>query len=139
MKDIDIEKLEARRASLRQEFSRIGELRLGSLFFRHRRCGKKSCVCADPKHPGHGQWVVSKITDGKTVMSTVPIEKLLPQVREQLAEGRHFWRLCAEFAETSDELAQGKLRQGQAAAKATAKKGASRKSSKSNSPPKLRH
>ena len=65
-------------------------------------------------------------------MSTVPNEEDLPKVRQQLEEGRRFWKLAEEFAEVSDELSRRKL--SEAEAKATAKKGASRKSSRSKSP-----
>jgi len=64
-------------------------------------------------------------------MSTVPDEEDLPTVRQQLEEGRRFWKLAQEFAEVSDELSRRKL--SEAGAKATAKKGASRKSSRSRS------
>jgi hypothetical protein len=60
------------------------------------------------------------------VMSTVPNEEDLPKVRQQLEEGRRFWKLAQEFAEVSDELSRRKL--SEASAKGEAKKGASRKS-----------
>jgi hypothetical protein len=90
------------------------------------------CVCADPGHPGHGGWIISKKVGGRSVISTVPNEEDLPKVREQLEEGRRFWKLAHDFAEASDELSRGKL--SEADAKATAKKGASKKSSGSRSP-----
>jgi hypothetical protein len=137
MPDQPLDTLESKRATLKDEILHIGELRLGSLFFRHRKCGKPTCACHQPDHPGHGGWVISKTTArGKTVMSTVPGEKLLPRVHAQLAEGQRFWRLCAEFAATSDELAKAQLRQGWAAAEATAKKKTSNRPSARKSSPK---
>ena len=133
MNDTHLEKLESRRAALRQELCEVGELRLGSLFFRYRRCGKKNCACAGPEHPGHGQWVVSKLVKGRTVMRTIPSEELLPEVREQLAEGQRFRSLCTEFADISDELARARLGQGEATSRMRAKKGASKKNSKKKS------
>lgn len=127
MKETHLETLEDKKESLRQELCDIGEIRLGSLFYRYRRCGKKNCACANPEHPGHGQWVVSKAVKGRTVMRTIPAEELLPKVRQQLAEGRRFRDLCTEFAEVSDELARAKLGSGQAPSKEAAKKGASKK------------
>jgi len=70
--------------------------------------------------------VISKKVAGRTVMSTVPSEEQLPVVEQQLEEGRKFWRLAEEFAETSDELSRRQLAKEKAEAKATAKKGASR-------------
>lgn len=129
---IPTEELEQRRILLQEELGRVGGFRLGSLIYRYRRCGKPGCLCADPGHPGHGGWIISKKVAGKTVMSTVPREEQLLLVRQQLEEGRRFWKLAEEFAEVSDELSRRKL--SEAEAKATAKKGASKKSSRSRSP-----
>jgi hypothetical protein len=60
-------------------------------------------------------------------MSTVPSEEQLDVVKQQLAEGRRFWKLAEEFAETSDELNRWRLSKHTAEAKATAKKGASKR------------
>jgi len=126
------EELEQRRAALQEELARLGDLRLGSLVYRYRRCGKPGCHCSNPEHPGHGGWIISKKVRGSTVLSTVPREEQLPLVRQQLEEGRRFWKLAEEFAEVSDELSRRKL--SGASAKADAKKGASRRSSRSRSP-----
>jgi hypothetical protein len=125
------EQLEQGRSVLQEELARVGDFRLGSLIYRYRRCGKPGCLCADLKHPGHGGWVISKKVAGKTVMSTVPREDQLPAIRQQLEEGRRFWKLAEEFAEVSDELSRKRL--SEAEAKATVKKGASRKSSRARS------
>lgn len=127
-----IEELEMRRSTLREQLVEVGELRLGSLIHRYRRCGKPNCVCSDPGHPGHGCWVITKRVAGKNVMSTVPDEEDLPEVRHQLEEGRRFWKLAEEFAEASDELSRRRLKE--AEAKATAKKGGSKKSSRPRLP-----
>ncbi len=127
MAALTTEELEMRRSTLQEELVQVGELRLGSLIHRYRRCGKPNCVCADPAHRGHGCWVITKRVAGKNVMSTVPNEEDLPEVRRQLEEGRRFWKLAEEFAEASDELSRRRLKG--AEAKATAKKGGSKKSS----------
>jgi hypothetical protein len=132
MGTLPTEELETRRSLLQEQLAQVNDLRLGSLIHRYRRCGKPMCACADPGHAGHGGWIVSKSVGGKTVMSTVPNVEDLPKVRQQLEEGRRFWKLAEEFAEVSDELSRRKL--SEAGAKATAKKGASRKSSRHRSP-----
>jgi hypothetical protein len=132
METFPTEELEKRRSLLREELSRMGDLRLGSLIYRYRRCGKPTCVCANEGHRGHGGWIISKKVGGRSVISTVPHEEDLPKVRQQLEEGRRFWKLAGEFAEVSDELSRRTF--SEAEAKAEAKKGASRKSLKSRSP-----
>jgi hypothetical protein len=133
MRTTSIEMLEKQRVSLRDKLCQIGDLRLGTLIYRHRKCGKKNCACAIPGHEGHGGWAISKNVGGKTVMSTVANEDQLEKVRQQLEEGRRFWKLAQEFAEISDELCRGSLAKQTAEAKATAKKGGSKTFSKGRS------
>lgn len=134
---MEIQELEHRRNALAQDIAGCSEFRIGSLFHRHRRCGKTGCRCNEPNDPGHGCWVVVKRRAKQTVMSTVP-EGAVSAVREKLAEGQRFWRLCAEFAEANDELAKARLR-GEAGTPVTAKKGASAKSLRKKSPARSKH
>lgn len=136
---LPIADLEQRRAMLREQLYQVGDLRLGSLIHRYRRCGKANCVCSNPEHEGHGCWVISKTVAGKTVMSTVPSEEQLDVVKEQIEEGRRFWKLAEEFAEVSDELNRWQLAKQTAEAKATAKKGASKRSLKRRSSRRSKH
>jgi hypothetical protein len=139
MRTMPTEDLVERRDMLREQLYQVGDLRLGSLIYRHRKCGKPNCACSNPEHEGHGCWVISKTVSGKTVMSTVPSEEQLDQVEQQLEEGRRFWKLAEEFAETSDELNRWRLAKQTAEAKATAKKGASKRLSRPRSSRKSRH
>jgi len=134
MRRLSMEELQQRRVGLREDLGRVGDFRLGSLLYRYRRCGKPNCACADPSHEGHGGWVISKKVDGRTVMSTVPDEQLIPSVKRQLEEGRKFWKVAEQFAEASDEWSRRQLADEVADATA-AKKGASKKPSKKKSPP----
>lgn len=106
---LSTEELEMKRCSLQEQLAHVGDLRLGSLIYRYRRCGKQNCVCSEPGHPGHGGWAISKSVGGKTIMVTIKDEEDLPVVRGQLEEGRRFWKLAQEFAEVSDELSRARL------------------------------
>jgi len=139
MRTFPTEDLEQRRTTLREQLCQVGDLRLGSLIYRHRRCGKAGCACSNPEHEGHGCWVISKTVSGKTVMSTVPSEEQLDVVKQQLEEGRRFWKLAEEFAQASDELTRRQLAKQTAEAKATAKKGASKRFLRPRSSRRSRH
>ena len=134
MRRQSMEELQQRRVGLREDLGRVGDFRLGSLLYRYRRCGKPNCACADPSHEGHGGWVISKKVGGRTVMSTVPDEQLIPSVKRQLEEGRKFWKVAEQFAEASDEWSRRQLADEVVDATA-AKKGASKKPSKRKSSP----
>ena len=136
MRTEPLEKLEQKQATLLAKISSITDMRLGSLTHRFRKCGKSGCRCEDSGHLGHGGWIVSKKVKGKTVMSTVPREELLPTVRRQLEEGRKFREFCAELAAVNDEISRRRLTRNESEANATEKKGGSKKPSKRKSRPK---
>lgn len=124
------------RAQLLQALTQVNVFRIGSIFHRQRRCGKKNCACAEPTHPGHGCWIVEKRRDGKNIMSTVPAAAV-DEVKRQLEEGQRFLQLCAQFAEVNDELAIVELKQKRSAADAVQKK-LWKPSSRQKSPPNSR-
>ena len=64
----DLPDLEQQRSRLHAGLAAVGDFRPGSLSAVMRRCGKPTCVCADPAHPGHGpQHILTKKVAGKTV------------------------------------------------------------------------
>ena len=46
MGTLPTEELEMRRSLLQEQLARVGDLRLGSLIHRYRRCGKPTCSCS---------------------------------------------------------------------------------------------
>lgn len=100
-----IGRLQERREEARRELAGLEEFRLGSLFFRRRRCGKAGCRCGRPGDPGHGHWLISRRENGRTRMTPVP-EARLAEVRRQIEAGRRFWALCGEWARLTDEIAR---------------------------------
>ena len=130
----EIERLERKRDRLRAQLTKVGDIRLGSLFRRTRRCGKPTCACAQPDHPGHPGWFVSKSVGGKTVMAPVPDdESVLARVRGQLEEGRRFRALCEAFAQAGDELSKRRLRDPRTGTRAVPEKKGSKRRSKRKS------
>jgi hypothetical protein len=108
-------------------------MRRGSLVARYRKCGKPSCCCADAQHAGHGPslsltWQV----EGKTRTKIIPVEAT-ERTKAQIAEFRRFRRLSRELVEISERLCDARLESEPAEAQASAKKGASKKSSRHTS------
>lgn len=57
----DLPDLEAQRARRHTDLAEVGDFRPGSLSAVMRRCGKPTCACAEPAHPGHGpQHILTK-------------------------------------------------------------------------------
>ena len=60
--------LEQQRSFLAAQLSQLGDLRPGSVTGIIRRCGKPSCHCAQPDHPGHGPTLrLTYKVQGKTI------------------------------------------------------------------------
>jgi hypothetical protein len=63
-----LSELEHARAALYAELAGLGDFRRGSLNAVRRKCGKRSCACAQPDHPGHGpQHNFTRSVAGRTV------------------------------------------------------------------------
>ena len=129
----DLDQLQRRRDTIRQELASIGELRPGSLRPRFRKCGKPSCHCARENDPGHGpSWFLSRIVKGKMHCRGIP-PHALEDTRRQVAECQRLRELTQELIEVSDTICQLRLRSGASAPRA--KKRGSRPRSRRNSPP----
>jgi hypothetical protein len=108
MKKLSTDELYQLQSSLFAELKTLQEFRVGSLFHRNRKCGKPQCACADKKHPGHGCWVIGKVSRGKHLMTTVP-ESQVPEARKLLEVGKRFWDICYRLADVTDELTRRNL------------------------------
>lgn len=123
-----------RRAALRQELARIGDLRPGNLFSRFRKCGKANCHCAREDDPGHGPlWFLQRQIGNTTKQRSIPAPAL-EETRRQIAECRRLRALTRELMEVSDAICQLRLRSDTLAP--TAQKRGSRSRSRQRSPPK---
>jgi hypothetical protein len=109
MKKMSTDKLNRLQSSLFAELNTLQEFRIGSLFHRNRKCGKPQCACADEKHPGHGCWVIGKLSQGKNFMTTVP-ESRVSETRKLLETGKRFWDICYRLADVTDELTRRNLK-----------------------------
>jgi hypothetical protein len=103
MKKLSTAELNQLQTSLFAELNTLRKFRVGSLFYRNRKCGKPKCACADKKHAGHGCWVIGKLSHGKHLMTTVA-ESQVPETRKLLEAGKRFWDICHRLADVTDEL-----------------------------------
>ena len=124
---------DAVRFRLLQELEQLEIFRPGSLNKTFRRCGKPSCGCAQPDHPGHPQFLLTKSVNGKTVARTIH-ESEVELVRRQIENYHRFRELTGRIAEVNEQLADAELAELQADAQAAAKKGAPKRIS-SRKPP----
>ncbi|MDA8065830.1 MAG: hypothetical protein M0031_10080 [Thermaerobacter sp.] len=135
----DFDRLHAQRAQLYQELAKTGDFRRGSIHANYRRCGKPSCACSQPGHPGHGpQHLLTVSQNGKSVAKNLRPGSELELVEKQVANYHRFRELTQQIVEVNEKICDTKLKMSQAEAEASAKKGASKQTSsrklKRNSP-----
>ena len=125
------------RDSIRRKLSRIGDLRPGSLFSRHRKCGKPNCRCARKGDPGHGpSWFLQRRVGKALRQRSIPL-RALQNTRKQVAEHRRLQELTRELVDVNDRICHMRLRADRRTPAAGGpKKGASRRASPPRSPPK---
>lgn len=129
-----LDEIERLRDSLRGAFADIGDMRQGSLFSYHGKCGKAGCHCTSKDSPGHGPyWRLTREVEGKTITRNIPDGPCLEQTRVQIQEYQRFRELVQRFTEVSVQLCEGKLQAPQAASEGAAKKGASERNLKRRS------
>ena len=140
MSSKQIQELEQKRDALKVRLAAIRDMRQGSLVERYRRCGNRLCHCAQEVDGGHGpSWSLTRGVAGKTVTRIIPAHEV-ERTREQLAEYKKFRELMRELVEINERLCDARLRTEAEAGRSdeTAKKRASKRSSRAKSSPRSR-
>ena len=73
----------------------------GSLAETHRRCGKRTCHCADGA--GHPVWTLTFMVEGKKHVERIPTE-WVAEVRRLVEAGREFKQAVAEVFAANAQL-----------------------------------
>jgi hypothetical protein len=100
--------LEQQRAQLYERLAATGDLRPGSINSTYRRCGKPSCACARPGHPGHGpRYLWTRSVGGKTRTRQLAAAEL-EKVRAELAKYKEFTALSEQIVEVSEAICEAR-------------------------------
>ena len=101
----ELAELERRRAELYEELGRVGDFRRGTLNEVRRKCGKPSCACAAPGHPGHGpQWNLTRAVGGRTRAVHLRPGPELDKARREVAEHERFKDLVRQVTEVNEAI-----------------------------------
>ena len=99
--------LEARRQRLYQALAALGDLRRGTLSVNYRKCGKPTCRCARPDHPGHGpQYLWNATIAGKSRARNLRLGPELEKVGHEVETYRAFVRLCTELVALNEQICE---------------------------------
>lgn len=100
-----LQDLQSRRAELVEQFTRLGDLRSGSISNTSGRCGKPNCRCHQPGQPMHGPHLrLTYKVQGKTVTESLSHPAAQKKAEREIAEFRHFEQLIREFIEVNARI-----------------------------------
>jgi len=101
----DLATLEAERSKLLEGFLRLSDLRPGSITAVTRRCGKRSCHCAQLNDPGHDpQFRLTRRVAGKTVTETFPNPTALRKAQQEVVEFHRFQKLSQDLIALNEKI-----------------------------------
>ena len=104
-----LDELEQQRSCIFEEIFRLPDFRSGSITATRGTCGKATCHCHQPHHPGHGpNYRLTRKQNGKTITETfaTPAEQLKAQ-REVEAYHR-FRRLAQQLLEVNEKICRAR-------------------------------
>ena len=97
--------LEQQRSQLGIQLARLGDLRPGSVTGIVRRCGKPTCHCAQPDHPGHGPTLrLTYKVQGKTISEALPTPSSVRKAEQEIAEFRKYQELSRAFVDVNEKI-----------------------------------
>lgn len=103
---------EERREALLNELRDLEPFRRGSVTERMRRCGRATCACARPEHPGHGPQVILTYKDsGTTHTVNLPSAAAVALARTQVAAHERFLDWTKRWQALQEEIAAHRLQQ----------------------------
>ena len=100
-----LEELEAKRTALLRALSETGDMRQGSITETYRPCGKSTCGCVHPKHPGHGPfYAFTRKVDGKTQTIQLRAGPALSKLLREVETYHQFRRAIEELVEVNEAI-----------------------------------
>jgi len=101
---LTISELESQRAELLRQFLALGDFRPGSVTTIFRRCGKKTCHCAQPGGEGHPQVRLHRKAGGKSVAESFPTPAAAHLAIEQVNEFHRFQELVSQLTAVNEQI-----------------------------------
>ena len=98
-------KLEAERSALLNELAATDDMRRGSITECFRRCGKPTCTCALPDHPGHGPYYAyTRKVKGKTKTLQLRPGPLLEKMQREVEAYKGFRATCERLLDVNESI-----------------------------------
>jgi len=106
---VSLEALEQQRSSILMQILELGDLRSGSITAINGRCGKPSCHCHQPNHPGHGpNFRLTRKINGKTVSESFSSPAELRKAQREVEAFHRFRQLSQELLEVNEKICRAR-------------------------------
>lgn len=97
--------LEQQRSSILMQILELGDLRSGSITAINGRCGKPSCHCHQPNHPGHGpNFRLTRKINGKTISESFSSAAELRKAQREVEAFHRFRQLSQDLLEVNEKI-----------------------------------
>ena len=96
-------KFKAERSVLLNKLATTGDMRRGSITECYRSCGKPTCACAAPDHPGHGPYYAfTRKVKGKTKTLQLRPGPRLTKIEREVESYRGFRATCNRLLDVNE-------------------------------------
>jgi len=101
----ELKELESKKKFLYNKLSKLGNFRRGTISVNYRKCGKKDCVCAKKRHPGHGpQYLWNATIKGKSYAKNLKLGPWLQKYMEEIDNYKKFKTLCDDIIKVNEKV-----------------------------------
>ena len=106
---MSLEALEQQRSAILMQILELGDLRSGSITAINGRCGKPTCHCHLPNHPGHGpNFRLTRKINGKTISESFSSAAELRKAQREVEAFHRFRQLSVELLEVNERICQAR-------------------------------
>ena len=101
--------LEQQRSGILTQILKLGDFRSGSITAIQGQCGKPSCHCHRPNHPGHGpNFRLTRKIDGKTVSESFSSAAELRKAQQEVEAFHRFRQLSQQLLEVNEKICRAR-------------------------------
>jgi len=109
MTEPSLPELEAERDRLYARLAAVGDFRRGSVSENYRKCGKPSCACARPGHPGHGpRFLWTRTARGRGTVGRQLAAGEVGKVRQEVGRHAEFTAISEQIAEVNEKICEAR-------------------------------
>jgi hypothetical protein len=101
--------LEQQRSLILEQMRRLPDFRSGSITATRGTCGKPTCRCHQPHHPGHGpNYRLTRKVKGKTVTETFASSAELHKAQREVEAYHRFRELAQALLEINERICRAR-------------------------------